>query len=74
MANNNATTVRIEGMMCPHCEAAVTKALSAVSGVTVLSVSHEKGAAEVTREAGVTDAALSAAVTGAGYQVTAIEG
>ena len=71
---NNSTTVRIEGMMCPHCEAAVTKALSAVSGVTVLSVSHEKGAAEVTRNDLVTDAALTAAVTGAGYQVTGIEG
>ena len=70
----NATTVRIEGMMCPHCEAAVTKALSAVSGVTVLSVSHEKGAAELTRDTGVTDAALTAAVAGAGYQVTGIEG
>ena len=34
-------TIKIEGMMCPHCEAAVKKALEAIDGVKEASASHE---------------------------------
>ena len=41
-------TMKIEGMMCPHCQAAVTKALNGVEGVTEANVSLEEKAAYVT--------------------------
>ncbi len=41
-------TLKIEGMMCGHCEATVKKALEAVDGVEAAVVSHEKGTAVVT--------------------------
>ena len=61
--------LKIEGMMCPHCEARVKKALLAVSGVVSAEVSHERGEASVT----VTDmnirAELAEAVSAQGYDV-----
>lgn len=41
-------TLKIEGMMCGHCEATVKKALEAVEGVEAAVVSHEKGTAVIT--------------------------
>lgn len=66
-------TVRIEGMMCPHCEAHVKKALEALGGVTGAEVSHEKGTAIVSMTEKVDNAAITAAVTDAGYTVLGIE-
>ena len=66
-------TVRIEGMMCSHCEAHVKKALEALGGVTVAEVSHEKGTAIVSMTENVDNAAITAAVTDAGYTVLGIE-
>ena len=66
-------TVRIEGMMCPHCEAHVKKALEALGGVTGAEVSHEKGTAIVSMTESVDNAAITAAVTDAGYTVLGIE-
>ena len=40
-------TMEIKGMMCPHCEATVKKAIEAVAGVTGAEVSHEKAPAVV---------------------------
>lgn len=40
-------SIKIEGMMCPHCEASVKKALSALENVHVLSVSHKEGNAVI---------------------------
>ena len=65
-------TMTIEGMMCPHCEMTVKKALEALDGVTSAAVSHEAGTAVVTMSAPVDDAALTAAVTDKGYEVKAI--
>ena len=65
-------TMKIEGMMCPHCEATVKKALEAVSGVESAVVSHEAGTAVVTL-GDVSDAALTEAVTAKGYEVVGIE-
>ena len=66
------TTMEIKGMMCPHCEAHVRKALEAVDGVTVREVSHEKNCAVLETAAAPDEAALRKAVTDAGYEVTAV--
>ena len=41
-------TMKIEGMMCPHCETTVKKTLEAIDGVESAEVSHEKGSAVLT--------------------------
>ena len=71
--NNMAETIRmqIEGMMCPHCEARVKKALEAVDGVQEALVSHQEGSA-VVKAAGVSREALAKAVTDAGYEVKGV--
>ena len=66
-------TMKIEGMMCGHCEAAVKKALEAVDGVESALVSHEKGSAEVTLTKEVADDVLKKAVEDKDYKVTAID-
>ena len=63
-------TLKIEGMMCPHCEARVKKALEALPEVDSALVSHESGTAEVTLNAEIAHEALAAAVTAQGYEVT----
>ena len=65
-------TMKIEGMMCGHCEATVKKALENVEGVTSAQVSHESGTAVVTLSKAVDDAALRAAVEAKDYRVTSI--
>lgn len=62
----------IEGMMCPHCEARVKKALEAVDGVREAVVSHESASAVLTLDRAVSDADLTKAVTDAGYEVKGI--
>ena len=66
-------TMKIEGMMCPHCEAAVKGALEALDGVTSADVSHEAGTAAVWMSAEVADAVLREAVEAKDYKVTGIE-
>ena len=66
-------TMKIEGMMCPHCEARVKKALEAVEGVESAVASHESGTAVVTLSAPVADEALKAAVEAQDYPVLGIE-
>ena len=65
-------TLKIEGMMCAHCEATVKKALEAISGVESAVVSHTSGTAVVTTE-GVSDEVLKDAVVAQGYDVLDIE-
>jgi Cu2+-exporting ATPase len=60
-------TMKIEGMMCAHCEARVKKALEAVAGVAAAEVSHEAGTAVLTLQGAVDEAALKKAVEDAGY-------
>lgn len=62
-------TLKIEGMMCGHCEAHVRQALEALPGVESAAVSHESGTAVVTLSADVSDEALKKAVADAGYTV-----
>ncbi len=66
-------TMKIEGMMCPHCEAAVKKALEELEGVEAAEVSHEAGTAVVSMSAEVADAALKEAVEAKEYKVVGIE-
>ncbi len=62
-------TLKIEGMMCPHCEANVKAALEAIEGVASAEVSHVAGTAIVTLEKEVADDVLKTAVEGKGYKV-----
>lgn len=65
-------TIKIDGMMCSHCEARVKKCLEAIDGVEVVEVSHEKKHA-VVRTANVSDETLKAAVEAQDYKVLGIE-
>ncbi|MCD8052073.1 MAG: heavy metal translocating P-type ATPase [Clostridiales bacterium] len=62
----------VEGMMCVHCQARVEKALAEVPGVTNAVVNLEAKTATVTADETVTDEALTAAVTNAGYEVKSV--
>ncbi len=67
-------TMKIEGMMCGHCEAAVKKALEAIDGVASAEVNHTDGTAVVTLSKPVENAVLRKAVEDKDYTVTDIEG
>lgn len=62
-------TIKVEGMMCPHCEAAVKKALEAIDGVKEATASHEKCEAVAELEKNVDLSVLEKAITDAGYKV-----
>ena len=66
-------TLKVEGMMCGHCEARVAKALSAVEGVETAVADHNSGTATVTLKAPVADEALVKAVEAQDYKVLGIE-
>jgi len=66
-------TMKIEGMMCMHCEARVKKALEAVEGVSAAAVSHEAGTAVVTMSVPVSDETLTKAVEEQDYKVLGVE-
>ena len=70
--NSMKRTLSVEGMMCQNCVRHVKNALEGVSGVEAVSVSLEDKTAAVTAAESVTDEALKAAVTDAGYTVTAV--
>ncbi len=62
-------TLKIEGMMCPHCEGRVKSCLEDLDGVTEAIVSHESGTATVKLSEEVCDEVLKKAVTDQGYKV-----
>lgn len=66
-------TLKVEGMMCGHCEARVKKALEALPEVDEAVVSHEAGTAIVTLNAAVADDVLKNAVEAQDYKVTGIQ-
>ena len=70
---NMTKTLRVEGMMCMHCEARVKKALEAVSGVDSAVADHTAGTAVVTLSAPVEDDVLRSAVEAQDYKVLGIE-
>lgn len=66
-------TMKIEGMMCGHCEAAVKKALEALAEVDVAEVSHETGTAVVTLNAEIANDVLKKTVKEKDYKVISVE-
>lgn len=66
-------TMKIEGMMCGHCEARVKKALESLSEVTEAVVSHTTGTAEVRLQSEVADSVLKQAVEAQDYKVLEIQ-
>lgn len=67
--NTMTTTLKINGMMCPHCEATVKTALESIDGVTSAEVSYESGTAVVTLSKEVNEDVLKQAVVDKGYTV-----
>lgn len=65
-------TMKIEGMMCGHCEARVKKALEAVEGVSEAVVSHESGTAVIKMDTNVADDVLKGAVEEQDYKVISL--
>ena len=65
--------LKIEGMMCGHCEMHTKKALEALDGVKTAEVSHEAGTAVVSLEKEIPDDVLKQAVADQGYKVTDIQ-
>lgn len=65
---NMTKTYNVEGMMCPHCEATVKKALEALPGVAEAKPSHKTNTVEVTFADNADDEAIKQAVTKAGYE------
>ena len=66
-------TMKIEGMMCPHCEANVKATLEGLSGVASAEVSHKTGTAKLTLKENVENAILKNAVEEKGYKVISVE-
>ena len=66
-------TMKIEGMMCAHCEARVKKTLEAIPGVAGAEVSHEQGTAVVTLSGDVSDETLRSAVEAQDYKVVSVQ-
>ena len=65
-------TLKIEGMMCQHCVAHVTKALQAVEGVESVEVNLKKKTALVTSQTEIPSEVLTQAIADAGYTVKKI--
>lgn len=66
-------TILIEGMMCPHCEATVKKALEALDNVSLAEVSHEKGTAVVTMTSDIPFEELKKVIEDKDFKVTGIQ-
>ena len=66
-------TMKIEGMMCGHCEARVKKCLEALPEVETAQVSHEAGTAVVTLKGDISDEVLKKTVEDQDYKVLAVE-
>lgn len=66
-------TMRIDGMMCGHCEARVKKALETIEGITLAEVNHENGTAVITLTSDVSDDKLRQAVEDQDYKVLGID-
>ena len=65
----NTQTYTVTGMTCGHCVASVTEEIQEIAGVTDVSVDLASGRVDVTSEQPLDDAAVTAAVEEAGYQV-----
>ena len=71
--NSMQKTVKVEGMMCAHCEASVKKGLEALDGIESAEVSHEKGTAVITLSHDVADELIQKAIEDRDYKFVGIE-
>ena len=65
---NNTMTISVKGMMCPHCEAHVKKAIESIDGVSKAEASHESGTVTIEATKEIDEALLKKAVDDAGYE------
>ena len=65
---NEEMKIKVNGMMCAHCEAHVKKALEAIDGIQEVVASHEENLVTIKSSKDVDEAAIKAAVEGAGYE------
>ncbi len=64
--------IKVNGMMCAHCEAHVKKALEAIDGIESAVASHEENLVTITNSKDVDEALIKAVVTDAGYEYDGI--
>ena len=69
MAEVTERTLKVEGMMCAHCEMHVKEALEALKGVESAAASHESGEVKVTLSRDVKDKDFEKAIAKAGYKL-----
>ena len=69
---NQEMKIKVNGMMCAHCEAHVKKALEAIDGIESAVASHEDNLVTITNSKDVDEALIKAAVTDAGYEYDGI--
>ncbi len=67
--HNMERTFKVEGMMCPHCEARVTEKLMELSGVSSVVANHQEKTVIVTLTKDVADETIIQTITAQGYQV-----
>ena len=65
---NMEKIIKVEGMMCPHCEAHASAACKALDGVVDAVASHKDGTVRLTLSKDVSDSAIAEAINGAGYK------
>ncbi len=70
---NRKMKIKVNGMMCAHCEAHVKKALEAIDGIESAEASHEKNLVTVTNSKDIDEELIKAAITEAGYEYAGIE-
>ena len=70
LQNMNTITIKVNGMMCPHCEAHVTKSLLALPGVIECRADHKAGLVTLTTDRDIPLAALHATIKAQGYTVS----
>lgn len=71
--NKMIKTVKIEGMMCPHCEMTVNKALASLAGVEVISVDHQTGTAKIKLAKEVAVDSIKTAIEDKDYKFITLE-
>ncbi|MCR5022828.1 MAG: heavy-metal-associated domain-containing protein, partial [Lachnospiraceae bacterium] len=69
---NKEMKIKVNGMMCAHCEAHVKKALEAIDGIESAAASHEENLVTITNSKDVDEDLIKAAVTDAGYEYAGI--
>ncbi|MCR5145458.1 MAG: heavy metal translocating P-type ATPase [Lachnospiraceae bacterium] len=67
------TTIKVDGMMCEHCEARVKEVLEALDGVASATPDHEANIVEMELDAPVTEYTFAKAITDAGYDFRGIK-